>query len=108
MTSFFSIVADDVLNFESYDRGRATRMIRRTGGREIPINRIDCGAIPGQGVLRLHGFEASHTAQSLDCSAFARASRRLNRCHDHRNRSANTTTAQNWMAKPSAKALCRI
>jgi len=38
---FFSKVADDVLTFETDSQGRATRMILHTGGRDIPIKRID-------------------------------------------------------------------
>lgn len=38
---FFSKVADDVLTFEMDGQGHATRMILHTGGRDIPIKRID-------------------------------------------------------------------
>jgi CubicO group peptidase (beta-lactamase class C family) len=38
---FFSKVADDVLTFEMDSQGHATRMILHTGGRDIPIKRID-------------------------------------------------------------------
>jgi len=38
---FFSKVADDALTFETDSQGRVTRMVLHTGGRDIPINRID-------------------------------------------------------------------
>lgn len=38
---FFSKVADDVLTFEVDSQGRATAMVLHTGGRDIPIKRID-------------------------------------------------------------------
>ena len=38
---FFSKVADDVLTFEMDSQGHTTRMILHTGGRDIPIKRID-------------------------------------------------------------------
>ena len=38
---FFSKVADDALTFETDSHGRVTRMVLHTGGRDIPINRID-------------------------------------------------------------------
>ncbi len=38
---FFSKVADDALTFETDSHGRVTRMVSHTGGRDIPINRID-------------------------------------------------------------------
>ncbi len=38
---FFSKVSDDVLTFETDSQGRATTMIVHTGGRDIPIKRID-------------------------------------------------------------------
>ncbi len=40
-TVFFSKVADDELTFEMDRNGRVLRMVLRTGGREIPIKRID-------------------------------------------------------------------
>ncbi len=40
-TDFFSKVADDVLTFEMDGQGRVTRMVLHTGGRDIPIKRID-------------------------------------------------------------------
>jgi CubicO group peptidase (beta-lactamase class C family) len=40
-TDFFSKVADDVLTFEMDGRGRVTGMVLHTGGRSIPIKRID-------------------------------------------------------------------
>jgi CubicO group peptidase (beta-lactamase class C family) len=39
--SFFSKIADDVISFETDRNGRVTRMVLRTGGREIPIQRIE-------------------------------------------------------------------
>ena len=39
--NFFSKVSDDVLTFETDPQGHATRMIVHTGGRDIPIKRID-------------------------------------------------------------------
>jgi len=38
---FFSKAADDVFTFEVDSQGRATTMILHTGGRDIPIKRID-------------------------------------------------------------------
>ena len=38
---FFSTVSDDVLTFETDTQGRAIRMVVHTGGRDIPIKRID-------------------------------------------------------------------
>jgi len=38
---FFSKNSDDVLTFETDSQGRVTRMVVHTGGREIPIKRID-------------------------------------------------------------------
>jgi len=38
---FFSIVADDVFTFEIDPQGHVFRMVLHTGGRDIPINRID-------------------------------------------------------------------
>jgi len=38
---FFSKVSDDVLRFETDNQGRVTTMIVHTGGRDIPIKRID-------------------------------------------------------------------
>ncbi len=38
---FFSKVADDALTFETDSHGRVTRMVLHTGGRDIPINRIE-------------------------------------------------------------------
>jgi CubicO group peptidase (beta-lactamase class C family) len=38
---FFSKVSDDVLTFETDPQGHAIRMIVHTGGRDIPIKRID-------------------------------------------------------------------
>jgi len=40
-TSFFSTAADDVLTFETDPQGRVARMVLHTGGRDIPLNRID-------------------------------------------------------------------
>jgi CubicO group peptidase (beta-lactamase class C family) len=40
-TDFFSKVADDVLTFEMDSQGHVTGIVLRTGGREIPIKRID-------------------------------------------------------------------
>ena len=44
---FFSKVADDELSFEVDSSGRATRMILHTGGKDIPIPRIDPGQDAG-------------------------------------------------------------
>jgi CubicO group peptidase (beta-lactamase class C family) len=38
---FFSKVADDVFTFETDSQGHTTRMILHTGGRDIPIKRMD-------------------------------------------------------------------
>ena len=38
---FFSKTADDVFTFEIDNHGRVTRMVLHTGGRDIPLNRID-------------------------------------------------------------------
>ena len=38
---FFSKMADDEVSFESDSQNRVTAMILRTGGRDIPIKRID-------------------------------------------------------------------
>ena len=38
---FFSKTSDDVLTFEMDSQGRVTRMVLHTGGRDIPIKRID-------------------------------------------------------------------
>jgi hypothetical protein len=38
---FFSKASDDVLTFEVDNQGRATTMILHTGGKDIPIKRID-------------------------------------------------------------------
>jgi CubicO group peptidase (beta-lactamase class C family) len=38
---FFSKAADDVFTFEVDSQGRATKMILHTGGKDIPIKRID-------------------------------------------------------------------
>ena len=40
-TEFFSTVADDVYRFETDAQGRVTKTILLTGGREIPIPRLD-------------------------------------------------------------------
>jgi CubicO group peptidase (beta-lactamase class C family) len=40
-TDFFSKVADDVLTFEMDSQGHVAGIVLRTGGREIPIKRID-------------------------------------------------------------------
>lgn len=40
-TRFFSKVAEDVFTFEGDSRGRATKMILHTGGKNMPFNRID-------------------------------------------------------------------
>ena len=40
-TDFFSKVADDVLTFEMDSQGHVTGIVLRTGGRDIPIKRID-------------------------------------------------------------------
>jgi CubicO group peptidase (beta-lactamase class C family) len=40
-TDFFSTTADDVFSFETDSQGRATSMTLRTGGKDIPIKRID-------------------------------------------------------------------
>ena len=40
-TDFFSKVADDALTFEMDSQGRVTGMVLHTGGRDIPIKRID-------------------------------------------------------------------
>ena len=38
---FFSKVADDEYTFETDEQGRVTKMVLRTGGKEIPVKRID-------------------------------------------------------------------
>jgi len=38
---FFSKTADDVFTFDTDNEGRVRRMVLRTGGQEIPLNRID-------------------------------------------------------------------
>jgi len=38
---FFSKVSDDVLTFETDPQGHVIRMVLHTGGRDIPIKRID-------------------------------------------------------------------
>ena len=40
-TDFFSPTADDVFTFQTDAQGRVTGMVLHTGGREIPIKRIE-------------------------------------------------------------------
>jgi CubicO group peptidase (beta-lactamase class C family) len=38
---FFSKTSDDVVTFELDDKGKASRLVIHTGGRDIPVNRIE-------------------------------------------------------------------